>query len=296
MNPYLPEGYDYEPSPFTYDALKEALQSSAILQAPVCLCDEAHDLYVELGCCRGRIPRLEAAIGIETGRIRDIAILLLVGRPVCFCVTDISQDGTVTLSRKAAQQQALQALLAGKPGDIVPAVVTSLAAFGAFCDIGCGVTALLPLSAISVSRIHHPSERLTPGQRIFAVIRSIDHSQKRITLSHKELLGTWQENAAAFSQGQTVTGVVRSVQDYGVFIELTPNLSGLAEPDDTLCVGETVSVFIKSILPEKCKIKLVVLRKLGTQLTNEPAFRYVRTQGRINSWQYGGGDSERIIF
>ena len=42
------------------------------------------------------------------------------------------------------------------------------------------------------------------------------------------MLGTWAENAALFSPGQTVTGVVRSVEDYGIFVELTPNLAGLA--------------------------------------------------------------------
>ena len=47
------------------------------------------------------------------------------------------------------------------------------------------------------------------------VIKSITEDQK-ITLSHKELLGTWEENAELFSAGQTVTGVIRSVEDYGV--------------------------------------------------------------------------------
>lgn len=296
MNRYLPEGYDFTPSPFTYDALNQALHKEQILQAPVLLCDEAHDLYVELGCCRGRIPRKEASIGIADGRTRDIAILLLVGRPVCFCVRRICADGTVTLSRKAAQEQALQALLQRKPGEILPAVVTSLADFGAFCDVGCGIPALLPLSSISVSRISHPSERLHPGQKITTVIRAVDSDKKRITLTHKELLGTWEENAAGFSQGQTVTGTVRSVQDYGVFVELTPNLSGLAEPDSTLCPGDTVSVFIKSILPEKSKIKLVILRKLDAGSPESGPFRYFQTQGRLSSWQYSRKNSELIIF
>lgn len=296
MQEYLPEGYRFQPSHFTYEQLKDAMRSRQILQATVCLCDENHNLYADLGCCRGRIPRAEAAIGIDTGQTRDIAILLLVGRPICFCVADVSPDGTVTLSRKAAQQQALSVLLSKRPGDILPAIVTSLASFGAFCDIGCGAAALLPLSAISVSRIRHPSERFSCGQKIFTVIQSIDRLQSRITLSHKELLGTWQENAAAFSQGQTVTGIVRSRQEYGVFIELAPNLSGLADADETLGEGETVSVYIKSILPEKCKIKLVVLRRLGKNRADSTQFDYKQTKGHISSWQYGGKTSLLTIF
>ncbi len=296
MDEYLPEGYQFQSSPFTYEALKDAMHSRQILEAVVCLCDESHDLYVDLGCCRGKIPREEAAIGIDTGQTRDIAILLLVGRPICFCVTEISADGEVTLSRTAAQKIALQSLLSKKPGDVLPAIITNLTAFGAFCDVGCGITALLPLSAISVSRIRHPSERFRCGQTIYSIIQSIDHMNGRITLSHKELLGTWQENVSCFSQGQTVPGIVRSKQDYGVFIELAPNLSGLAEPDDTLTEGETVSVFIKSILPDKCKIKLVVLRKLGIMPMHHLPLHYTQTEGRINSWQYAGNSSMLTIF
>ena len=56
MQDFLPEGYRFQSSSFTYEALKEAMHSRQILEAVVCLCDEAHDLYVDLGCCRGRIP------------------------------------------------------------------------------------------------------------------------------------------------------------------------------------------------------------------------------------------------
>lgn len=48
--------------------------------------------------------------------------------------------------------------------------------------------------------------------------------QGRIVLTLRELLGTWSENAACFAPGETVVGIVRSVEDYGVFIEIAPNL------------------------------------------------------------------------
>ena len=76
----------------------------------------------------------------------------------------------------------------------------------------------------------------------------------KITLSHKELLGTWEENAAMFAPGQTVTGVIRSIEDYGIFVELTPNLAGLAEPRPDVFIGQQASVYIKSIIREKMKI------------------------------------------
>ena len=144
-----------------------------------------------------------------------------------------------------------------RPGDIVPARITRLETFGAFCDIGCGLPALLPIASISVSRISHPSDRLLPGMDIFAVVSSLEDD--RVCLSQRELLGTWMENAALFSQGETVAGIVRSVEDYGIFVELTPNLAGLAEPRDGVKVGQHAGVYIKSILPEKMKLKLILI-------------------------------------
>lgn len=70
-------------------------------------------------------------------------------------------------------------------------------------------------------------------------------------MTHKELLGTWMENASWFCPGETVRGTVRSVKEYGSFIELTPNLSGLADAREKLDPGDGVSVYIKSIRPEK---------------------------------------------
>ena len=69
----------------------------------------------------------------------------------------------------------------------------------------------------------------------------------------------------AFCAGQTVIGVVRSLTDYGAFIELTPNLSGLAEDDGTLRVGDHVAVYIRAIVPETLKIKLSVLHRVEPQ-------------------------------
>ena len=91
------------------------------------------------------------------------------------------------------------------------------------------MVSLLSVDCLSVSRIHHPRERLTVGASLRVVIKSIDTQHNRIFVSLRELLGTWEQNAARFEPGQTVTGIVRSVEDYGMFVELTPNLAGLTE-------------------------------------------------------------------
>ena len=288
MNYYLPEGMDLRRGGFTMEALRKAYTDGTILQAPAVVCTEAHDLLVDLGCCMGRIPREETALGMRQGLVRDIAILSRVGKPVSFRVTDIPANGQILLSRAAAQTETQKHFFQTKrPGDIIPVVVTSLAPFGAFCDVGCGLPALMGIEAISISRIGHSSDRFHEDQQIFAVIRDLDQETGRIQLSLRELLGTWEENAARFQPGQTVTGIVRSVKDYGAFIELTPNLSGLAEPNFDLHPGDTVSVYIKSIIPERLKIKLVALRRLDPQTQPEQALHYFHTAGHIDRWQYG---------
>ncbi len=196
-------------------------------------------------------------------------------------------DGRAVLSRRAAQEAVWDHFAhAARPGDILPATVTHTAHFGAFCDVGCGVTALLPVSRMSISRVAHSADRLSPGQEIFCALLAADQDAGRITLTMRELLGTWEENAARFCAGQTVTGVVRAVQPFGVFIELAPNLCGLAEPDARLDVGDACAVYIKSIQPDRQKIKLAVVHVLDQLELPPQRLPFIRTGGRLDSWAY----------
>lgn len=291
---YAPEGL-YPLTVPTLDTLRRAAGSSEIFQAMCVKCDEYHNLLVDLGTVRGIIPRSETALGIPQGSTREIAILSRVGKPVCFQVLGFSSDGAALLTRRAPQEQAKAYFLERlKPGQILPAVVQNPAAFGTFCDIGCGITALMSIERCSVARITHCAQRFSPGQRIYAAILSVQRETGRISLTHRELLGTWAENASGFRAGQTVTGIVRSVQPYGVFVELTPNLSGLAEAEEGLVPGQAVSVYIRAILPEKQKIKLTILERL-TAARPQP-LRYYRTAGRLERWEYGPGSSNVTIF
>ena len=265
-------------------ALENAWRRQTILEGIAVRCDPEHQLYIECGEFRGVIPREECARGIREGTTRDIAILTCVGKPTSFVITGFA-DGVPQLSRRRAQELALDQLLQAVPGDILPATVTHLEPYGAFVDIGCGDPSLIPLKAISVSRISHPGCRFQPGQQIYAVVREVLPELGRIQLSHKELLGTWFENAEHFVAGETVTGIVRSVMDYGIFVELAPNLTGLAEPLEGFQVGDTVSVYIKSILPEKQKIKLAVIGH-ASPLPQPLPLTYLHTQGHVENWHY----------
>ena len=159
--------------------------------------------------------------------------------------------------------------------------------------MGCGISALLPIDCLSVSRIQTPADRVAVGEAIFCAVKSRD-AQGRLVLSLKELLGTWQQNAELFRVGETVVGLVRSIETYGVFIEIAPNLAGLAESCEGLRVGQPVSVYIKNILPEKMKVKLVIVnRDLGGPLHFEP--RYFVSEGHLDRWVYSTAGSSKYI-
>lgn len=180
------------------------------------------------------------------------------------------------------------------PGDIIPARVTHLESFGAFVDIGCGVISMLPIDCMSVSRITHPRDRFVIGQNIKVIVKTSMDEYGRLTLSHKELLGTWEENSADFNPGTTVSGIVRTIESYGVFVELTPNLAGLAEYREGVCVGNHVAVYIKSIIPEKMKIKLVIVDS-GKPERNDKPIKYFVDSTRIEHWPYSPDGCDKVI-
>lgn len=307
MNRFLPEGalLDTPHNQLTIRSatnLAEAAMEGRVVEARAVLCDADHNLHVEMPCMEGIIPYMEGAIGIAEGTTRDIALISRVSKPISFLVQgfEYQPDGSrrAVLSRRAAQEKCRFEYVASlRPGDIVPARITRLETFGAFCDIGCGLPALLPIASISVSRISHPSDRLLPGMDIFAVVSSLEDD--RVCLSQRELLGTWMENAALFSQGETVAGIVRSVEDYGIFVELTPNLAGLAEPRDGVKVGQHAGVYIKSILPEKMKLKLILIDSQDVPSSAPSPPRYFLTEGHIDRWVYsppGCGKRVESVF
>ena len=152
------------------------------------------------------------------------------------------------------------------------------------------------MDSLSVSRISHPSDRLSVGDKLHAIVRTVDREVGRIYMSIRELLGTWEENAASFSPTQTVTGIVRSVEDYGIFVELSPNLAGLAEYRPGVCVGDGCAVYIKSMIPERMKVKLVLIDSFADHRPGE--LRYFVDTGRVshmNRWVYSPANSSKII-
>ena len=299
---YRPEGCLYK-TPVNQrlissaEGLTEAMNCGTIIEARVSVCTSSHDLIIDLPCAKGVISREDGALGIPEGKTRDIALISRVNKIVCFKVRELNHgsDGSLTakLSRREAQEECQRNYIEKlRAGDIIEAKVTHLEQFGSFVDIGCGIPSLIPIDTISVSRISHPSDRMRVGQMIYAAVNS--NESARICLTHKELLGTWEENAADYEVGETVSGIVRSVESYGIFVELTPNLAGLAETRDGITAGMHVSVYIKAIIPEKMKVKLVIVDSCDSH-DEVLDFKYRLRESHINKWRYSPEQSDKVI-
>ena len=298
MRTFCPEGQllKRRHTLLSLNAINEAISSGEIFEGIATVCDNNYNLIVDMGIIKGVIPKDDGAIGVKEGKVKEIALISRVGKPVSFIINKLLYDNNgkpyCLLSRKAAQESCLNYIHNLPVGSVINAKITHLESFGAFCDIGCGNVALLPIDAISVSRISHPSDRFSVGDDIKVIIKSIDE-KGRISLSHKELLGTWLENAGRFKAGQTVSGVVRSVEEYGIFVELAPNLAGLAEPKKCVEVGQRASVYIKSIIPEKMKIKLIIIDSFLGEI--DKSYEYFYNDDFIERWQYSPDNSIKTV-
>jgi len=162
-----------------------------------------------------------------------------------------------------------------KEGDTVQGEVRSLTDYGAFVDIG-GADALLHVGEISWRRVNKPSDVLSTGQQIEAVIIKIDSDKRRIAISMKQLQPhPWDAVAEKYKAGERVRGTVTRLTDYGAFVELDPGIEGLIHisemswakrvrtPSDVVKPGETVEAVILGVNAGERRISLGLKQALG---------------------------------
>ncbi len=278
--------------------IRKACASKEILCAKALIYEKNVGLHFNLCGYKAIMPVDQVAYSPAGTQAKEAAVVTRVNKNVCFIVTGIDyslMEPVIYLSRKEAQRMVYKNYISAlNPGDVIPCCVTHVDSFGVFCDIGCGITALLPIDFISVSRINSPRDRFETGQNLYACIKSIS-DDGRIVLTHKELLGTWLENAEMFSPQTAAVGIVRSVESYGIFIELAPNLAGLAECCEGILPGDVVNVYIKSILPDKMKVKLVIMSTLKN-FEPDRNIKYFITEGHIDYWRYSTDSGVKNIF
>lgn len=262
---FIPEGWKDTNDELNASIIQKAFSEGTILQGYVNKCDSNYNLHVKLGDnLEGVIPRneLEALNVDEFGFCSPNICKNKVNNFVQFKVKEIYNKNNIILSRKKVQEDALNWIRTElKPGMIVNGIVKNIRKFGAFVEIGGGIVGLLHIEDISVSRIKSPEERFSIGQKINVMIKSIDKENGKLVLSYKELLGDWEENVKDFNEKTIVEGTVKEADKFknGIFIELKPNLVGMAEYKEGFKYGQKVHVYIKKIIKERKKIKLLIV-------------------------------------
>lgn len=213
---FIPEGWLENSSPVTKDTLINAIETGEVMQGIVNKCDSNYNLYVDFGNnLKGIIPRdeIEAVNIDETGFPKPNICASKVNKYVQFKVKDVDKKDYFILSRRAVGKDALNWIKQDvKAGQIVKGIVRSIKPYGVFVEIGGGIVGLLHIEDISVARIKTPLERLSIGQKINVMIKSIDYKLERVVLSYKELLGSWEDSVKEFEEGTTVVGIAREVE------------------------------------------------------------------------------------
>ena len=307
MGRYIPEYLnDTKNEPMTLNFVKQAIADNSILEAKVIKCDDKYNLTVALGDnIYGKISLTEYEYRTDNETTKLNSVASKVNKHIRFIPKEINQvNGTyeVTCSRKEAQKECFDNYITKlKPGDIIDARVIKIMSYGVFCDIGCGIAALLPTNNISVTHIVNASDLLKGTSKLRVIVKDTTNPFK-IQLSHKELLGTWEQEAAKFNEGDIVPGMVLSVEDYGIFVRISQNLSGLAEPTAlTVNPGDIVSVQVLNIKSDNMKVRLYITEKIEFSSPAEEIeekklkFKYYITDNRITEWVYSTPNSKKLI-
>jgi small subunit ribosomal protein S1 len=176
-------------------------------------------------------------------------------------------------------------------GTRVVGKVKTVTDFGIFLGFEEGVDGLVHVSEISwTKKIKHPSELYKKGQEVEAVVLNIDRKNERFSLGIKQVTpDPWKDIARRYRRGETVTGKVTNLTDFGAFVELEEGIEGLihvseisrekiGKPSDVLRVGDTVSAIVVHTDPHERKIGLS-MRGLKERTEKVEIEKYISNQG-----------------
>jgi len=221
-------------------------------------------------------PGVEGLVHVSemswTRRINHPSEVVSLGDQVPVVVLEINKDKQeISLGMKQVEANPwTQVAEKYPPNTIIEGTVRNLTNYGAFVEIEEGVDGLLHVSDMSWTRkISHPSELLKKGDKIQCVVLSVDQQKMRVALGTKQLTEDPWLNAipTTYIPGQIVRGKVTKITNFGVFVELEPDLEGLLhvseladhkveDPHDEVKVGSEIEVKILRVDPQERKIGL----------------------------------------
>lgn len=179
----------------------------------------------------GGIEGLLHVSNMSWGRLDHPNELVRPGDEIKVVVLDYDADrDRLSLGRKQLLEDPWEGLEDRfSEGSVVGGHVVSLADFGAFIELVPGLEGLVHVTELSwTERVNHPRDLLEIGQEVGVKIISIDGENRRLGLSIKQLeRNPWEEVAERFQEGSRVVGPVRSITDFGAFVEVMPGIEGL---------------------------------------------------------------------
>ncbi|MGB5162709.1 MAG: 30S ribosomal protein S1 [Thermoanaerobaculia bacterium] len=207
-----------------------------------------------------------------TKKVVNPAKILEVGDEVEAIVSELDlPQRRISLSLRQAERNPWEELAISHPvGSVIEGKVRNLTEFGAFVQITDEIDGLIHVSDMSwTKRIKHPGDVLNKGDDLRARITNIDVENQRVSLSIKEFLpNEWDSFVEESTVGDTVTGRVVNVTDFGLFVDIYEGLEGLAHVseiesgtsslEDQYSVGEWVSARILRIEQEDKKVGLTM--------------------------------------
>lgn len=184
-----------------------------------------------------------------------------------------------------------------EPSSKVQGKVVSLTDYGAFIEIEKGIEGLIHISEMSwTEHIKHPSQFVSMGQMVDAIVLNIDRDGKKLSLGMKQLTpDPWQELLQKYPVNSAHRGAVRNITNFGVFVELEPGVDGLVHisdlswtkkirhPGEFVKKGEEIDVVILGIDLDQRRISLghKQVRDNPWDVFSEAYKVGIETQGRI---------------
>ena len=188
----------------------------------------------------------------------------------------------------------------------VMATITNLTDYGCFAELEEGVEGLVHVSEMDwTNKNVHPSKIVQLGDQVEVMVLDIDEERRRISLGIKQCQqNPWDAFAAQYSKGDKISGGIKSITDFGIFIGLEGNIDGLVHLSDiswnetgeeavrNFKKGDEIETVILSIDPERERISLGI-----KQLENDPFSNYVaeNDKGAIVSGEVIEADAKAIV-
>jgi small subunit ribosomal protein S1 len=259
------------------DARRSALEEGATVTGTVRTI-MPYGAFVDIGGVDGLLHVSDMAYA----RVAKPEDVVSVGQQLQVRILKIDPDsGKISLGLKQLQPEPWEKVPERyQQGQRISGAVTRVTDFGAFVEIEPGVEGMIHISEMSwAKRVRHPSDLLKAGDRVDAVVLSIDPAHRRIALGLKQTLADpWLEAPRKFPIGSQVEGPVTKIMNFGAFVEVAEGIEGLVHiseivpdrrlnhPGDVLRAGQRVKAMVLGVDSEKRQMKLSMKQLIPTSL------------------------------